>query len=84
MEQFFWVFVKRMLQPLYKPVQTYKVTAFDWTPAHWAQMAEQSRPAGNTRHTKMLAEKVEHQRLVDDAAKRAKRQDDADVGTFEL
>ena len=81
MEQFFWVFVKRMLQSLYKPVQTYKVTAFDWTLAHWAQMAEQSKPAGHTRYSTMLAEKVEHQRRVDD---NAKRQDDADIGTFEL
>lgn len=84
MEQFFWIFVKRLLQPLYVPVQTYKVTAFDWTPTHWAQMAEQLKLAGRTRYTTMLSEKVKHQRLANDNAKHAKRQDDADIGTFEL
>lgn len=84
MEQFFWVFVKRILQPLYKSVQTFKVTAFDWSPDHWKKMAEQSKPAEHTHHTRVLAEKVERQQLADENARRAKRQDDADIGPFEL
>lgn len=84
MEHLFWVFVKRVLQPLYAPVQTYKVTAFDWTSAHWAEMAEQSKPSGHTRYTEMQSKKVEHLRQAVVKASRAKRQDDADIGTFEL
>ena len=84
MEQFFWVWVTRMLQPLYTQVQTYKVTAFDWTPAHWVQMAQQSEAAAQTRYSAMQAGRAEQERRAIEKVGHAKRQDDGAIGTFEL
>lgn len=84
MELFFWAWVKRLLQPLFAQVQPHKVTAFDWTPAHWAQMAQQSDAAANTRYEAIQAVAAQKERQAVEEFDRAKRQDDKDIGMFEL
>jgi|GEM_PF-6601129 len=84
MEALLRVWVKRMLQPLNGVGQPHKVTAFDWTPAHWAQMAQQSGAVAQTRYAAMQADRAEKKRQAAEKLDRAKRQDDKDIGTFEL
>ena len=84
MEVFFGVWVTRMLQPLYVPVQPYKVTAFVWTQAHWGDVAHQLNSAAQTRYAAKQAEKVEQQRQAAVDARLSQQQEDADIGTFDL
>jgi hypothetical protein len=84
MEEFFWVWVQRLLQPLFAEVQPYKVSAFDWTPTHWAQVAQQSQAVAHMRYAAMQAKEVEHQRKTAENVALAKQKDNATIGTFEL
>jgi hypothetical protein len=84
MEQFLWVWVTRMLQPLHGVGQPHKVTAFDWTDAHWAEMSNQSRAAARACYAAKQAEAEEKQRQAAERQKAVKQQEDKDIGTFEL
>lgn len=84
MEAFLWVWVTRMLQPLNGIGQPHKVTAFDWTEAHWAEVTKQSRAAARARHAANQAEAVEKQRQATERQTAVKQQEDRDIGTFEL
>jgi hypothetical protein len=86
MEAFLWVWVQRMLQPLDGVGQPHKVTAFDWTPAHWEQMAKQAEveAAAQARYDAKKADEDEKRRQVAEKLKAVKQQEDKDIGTFEL
>ena len=84
MEQFFRIWVEQMLQPLLTEVQPHKITAFDWTPAHWGQVARQSEAGAYARYAVIQSEKAEQLRLVSEKIDLAKRLDNMDIGVFEL
>ena len=83
-EEFLLVWVKRMLQPLNGVGQPHKVTAFDWTPAHWAQMAKHGEAASQTRYDAKKAVEVEKQRQTTEKLECVKRQEDKEIGSFGL
>ena len=84
MEQFLWAWVKRLLQPLFAEVQPHKVSAFDWTSAHWAAMAQQSQSEAQSRSAAMQSKETEKLRQAAEKATLAKQRDDTAIGTFEL
>ena len=84
MEAFLWIWVKRMLQPLNGIGQPHKVTAFDWTPAHWAEMVQQSEAAAQARYVAVQAAKSEIKRQAAEKLERAKRSEDDAIGVFDL
>lgn len=84
MEALLWVWVTRMLQPLAVVVQPHKVTVFDWAPAHWAEMEQQSKVAAQARYVALQAAKSEKQRQAAVKLVRAKRLEDDAIGTFDL
>jgi hypothetical protein len=86
MEVFLWVWVRRMLQPLNGVGQPHKVTAFDWTPTHWEQMAKQAEleAAVQARYDAKKADEDEKRRQAAEKLKAVKQQEDKDIGTFDL
>ena len=84
MEVFLWVWVRRMLQPLNGVGQPHKVTAFDWTEAHWAEVAKQSRAGARACYAVKKADAEEKERQAAEMLKAVKRQEDKDIGTFDL
>ena len=83
-ELFFWAWVQRLLQPLFAEVQPFKVSAFDWTSEHWAQMAQQSQAPVHASRAAMQTKDAEMQRQAIEKMALAKQRDDAAIGTFEL
>ena len=83
-ELFFWAWVQRLLQPLFAEVQPFKVSAFDWTSEHWAQMASQSQVLVQARNAATQAKEAEMQRQAIEKMVLTKQRDDAAIGTFEL
>jgi hypothetical protein len=85
MEQFLWVWVTRMLQPLHGVGQPHKVTVFDWTQEHWDLVERQPDAAAaqaiNEAKQAAEAEKAEQ---AAELLKAARRKEDKDIGTFEL
>ncbi len=84
MEEFFWAWVQRLLPPLFAEVQTHKVSAFDWSPAHWAEMARQSQSGTQSRYAGMQAKEAENLRQTNEKVALAKQRDEAAIGTFGL
>lgn len=84
MESFLWVWVTRMLQPLHGVGQPHKVTAFDWTDAHWVEMSKQSNAAARALYAAKKADAEEKQRQAAEKQKAVNQQDDREIGTFEL
>jgi hypothetical protein len=84
MEAFLWVWVTRMLQPIDGVGQPHKVTAFDWTDAHWEEMSKQSQAAERARYAAKKADTEEKARQAAEKLKAVKQQEDKDIGTFEL
>ncbi len=84
MEAFLWVWVTRMLQPIDGVGQPHKVTAFDWTDAHWVEMSKQSNAAARARYAAKKANAEEKQRQAAEKQKAVKQREDREVGTFEL
>lgn len=84
MEAFLWVWVKRMLQPLEGVGSPHRITSFDWSDAHWAQMAKQGEAAAQTRYEAKKAVEDEKQRQAAEKQAYVKRQEDKEIGSFEL
>ena len=84
MEAFFWAWVQRLLQPLFAEVQAHKVSAFDWSPAHWAEMARQSHSGAQSRWVAKQVKEGEKLREASEKAAVAKQKDDAAIGMFGL
>lgn len=86
MEAFLWVWVTRLLQPFNGVGQPHKVTVFDWTDTHWNQMEKRPDAVAAAQATDE-AKKAEDQEKQDQAAAMrisVKRQENKDIGTFEL
>ena len=84
MEEFLWVWVKRMLRPLDGVGSPHKITAFDWSDAHCAQMAKQGEAAAQSRYEAKKAVEDEKQRQAGEKLAYVKRQEDKEIGSFEL
>ena len=84
MEHFLWVWVKRVLQPLDGVGSPHKITAFEWSDAHWAQMAKQGEAAARTRYEAKKTIEDEKQRQAAEKLAYVKRQEDKQIGSFEL
>ena len=84
MEEFFWAWVQRLLQPLFAEVQPHKVSAFDWSQAHWAEVARQSQSGAQSRRVAMQAKEAENLRQTAEKDALTKQRDDAAIGTFGL
>ena len=86
MEQFLWVWVTRMLQPLHGVGQPHKVTVFDWTQEHWDLMEQQpdAAAAAQAREEAKQAAEAEKSEQAAELLKAVRRKEDKDIGTFEL
>lgn len=84
MEAFLWVWVKRLLQPLEGVGSPHKITAFEWSDAHWALMAKQGEAAAHTRYEVKRAVENEKQRQAAEKLAYVKRQEEKEIGSFEL
>ena len=84
MEAFLWVWVTRMLQPLNGIGHPHKVTAFDWTEEHCAEVTNLSRAAARACYAAKQAEAEEEQRQAAERQKAVKQREDVEIGTFEL
>lgn len=84
MEEFFWAWVQRLLQPLFAEVHPHNVSVFDWSQAHWGEMARQSQSGAESRWAAKQAKEGEKLRQTAEKAAFAKQRDDAAIGTFGL
>ena len=86
MEEFLWVWVTRMLHPLKGVGQPHKVTAFDWTPEHWALMEQQpdAAAAAQAIDDEKKANEKEKAEQAAELLKAVRRKEDKDIGAFEL
>lgn len=84
MEDHVWEWEKEMLKALSTPAHSHKVTAFDWTEEFWAHMAQPELIQVQKLRREQLRAKSDREQQALQALDGAKRQEEKDIGTFEL